>query len=394
MKEQKLVVLGCGVEQIPLILEIKAQGIRIVGLDSQASAAGLNICDERHIVDIKSPDAINEVLDQAVGGILTSTEAALESTAIIASQRGLPGFDIQTVQLFRNKLEFSRLLSALGLPCTSFKEVNGATEILEYSKKHENSFVCKPADSSASRGVTILDSTSDFQEAFNRAFAASNQGIVMVQSFLPGKEFGIECFIDNRRCELMTSTDKSTTGFPYCVVLGHRMPSAKHADLLRALIPQVNQIIKSLNIVKAQINLDVIVHEGKAYIIDAGLRPGGNYLQSLIAHCYHFNSWQFYTSIFWQNKKIDIPANSIGYAGCQYVVPKTSGRLQRFIPAKFSSDNSQIYQLIQIGSKIHQVEATESRVAAAILLGRTAKEVDSMMEKFRRESIVEVVQDL
>ncbi len=387
---EKLVILGCGPEQLALIREINTLGFYLIGLDGDHSAQGLNLCEEGHITDIKAAKAVAQVLNGDISGILTTTEVALEACAILADEYELPGFKVQTVQIFQNKLAFAQLLKSLNLPYPPFSEITNPGEIRVFGKKHGARLVCKPADASANRGVTILESAGNEHDAFNQAMTASSRGKVMVQSFISGTEHGIECFVNNGKCALMATTDKRSSGLPSCVVLGHRMPSSRHGELRRQLVPQVDRIIQALGITKAQLNFDVIFAAQEAVIIDAGLRPGGNYLQELVSHCYAFSPWKFYVSIFCDGLDQPLPVRPGGFAGCQFILPKTHGILERVLSEKAIGGSIEIHQLKKKGDIIHPVDCAQNRVAVAVVSGSSAGDVDRNLSEFQQHFEVEV----
>jgi hypothetical protein len=294
------------------------------------------------------------------------------------------------VRVFQDKLRFTRLLKSLNLAYPPFAELANTLELTEFRKAHGPRVVCKPADSSASRGVTILESGEDDDRAFARASAASSLGNVIAQSYIAGTEHGIECFIDNGKCELIATTDKLTSGLPSCVVLGHRMPSVKHDDLERLVAPQVDRIVQELGLRKAQINFDVILDGGPGIIIDAGLRPGGNYLQNLVSRCYEFNPWRFYISIFCDGMDQTMALNPIGFAGCQFILARKPGRFQAIVSEQVDTKGFEIHQLRKKGDIIHPVDCAENRVAAAVVSRSSAEDVDRLLNEFHKNTIVEV----
>ena len=80
--------------------------------------------------------------------------------------------------------------------------------------------IVKPTDRSGSRGVTLIKQPGELRRAFEEARTASFEKKVVVEEFVAGKEYSVECVLE-REALLPGGHPKYTTGAPHFVETAH-----------------------------------------------------------------------------------------------------------------------------------------------------------------------------
>ena len=153
------------------------------------------------------PGSLRAVMDAfgsgAPNGILAVGDRPVVIAAELSAAFGLPGNTPSAARASRNKLESRRALKAAGLLVPSFHSLSLDVDPREAARDVSYPAVIKPLAMSGSRGVIRVDDASEFVAGFERLRALMRQpdvrverdaahDTVLVESFVPGREFAVE----------------------------------------------------------------------------------------------------------------------------------------------------------------------------------------------------------
>ena len=89
---KKIMILGGGVNQMPLIEAAKSCGYYVVLCDFSDYAPGVELADSFHLVSIIDAEAVLEVAKKEnIDGIAANTEAAMKVVAYVAENMQIVG---------------------------------------------------------------------------------------------------------------------------------------------------------------------------------------------------------------------------------------------------------------------------------------------------------------
>jgi biotin carboxylase len=214
MKEQKwLIAVTTGKWQIYGIKEAKAIGLKVIGIDSDPEAEGLNEVDQKIVLPFENHQNIISVLRKLnlnyCGVVSFCSEAGMMLAGEIREGFNLPGPNKSlTLKLLEKGIQ-RKIWTEAGVPCPNWKIFHTAEDALNYIQNQSFPLIIKPTDSSGSRGVTKLESLKDnIQDAIYRAFKFSTSNQVIVESFMDGTEFTLEVFVINGYVNVLAVTEK------------------------------------------------------------------------------------------------------------------------------------------------------------------------------------------
>src|SRR4029077_14033825 len=165
-------------------------GLRVVAVDRNGAAPGLQAADVGEVVDFQDVDGVIEVARRfAVDGALTvSADRAVPVVAAVAEALGLPGIGTQTAHLMTHKVAMRRKLSQGGVPQPRFAAVRARREAAPAAETVGFPAVLKPADSGGQRGLFLLKSFDDLDRHLHAALAESPTGEAILEEFTDGLE--------------------------------------------------------------------------------------------------------------------------------------------------------------------------------------------------------------
>lgn len=284
---KRLMILGAGPNQIPLIKAAKHNRYYVIACDFNSCAPGVEFADELCTTSILDKEAVLEAARLlSLDGITSNSEPAMSVVAYVGNALGLPSNDYEAINILSNKVRFRTFLREKGFnsPDFGFAASYEAAEAL--FDRLAKPVMLKPAASSGSRGVVKLYDKAFLRPSFEAAMSFSRTDQVIIEEYVGSPCCGIiggELFVQNQELifsGLMSSVRGSFN--PY-VPAGEMFPPQLNAYQYNSVISEIRRVIKELRLSLCAINAECIIDaNGKAYLIELNPRNGGNYLPEQI----------------------------------------------------------------------------------------------------------------
>ena len=280
---ETLLILGAGQMQLPAIRLAKAQGLRVICIDPQADAPGLSIADEGHVRDL-GDEAFCLSIARASGidGVMTlAAEYPIPTVARVASELGLPGISPRTATNATDKQAMRECFRQAGVPSPLSIPATAAAEARAAFAEIRGAAIVKPAKSHGGRGITCLEAgavADRVDAAFGHAMDFTRSGVVLVEEFIDGPEFSLEGVTLDGATHIVAVTDKTTSGAPHFVELGHCQPSRRPAADIAALVDVATRGVAALGIDWAPSHSELKLTRQGPVVVEIGARLGGGYI--------------------------------------------------------------------------------------------------------------------
>src|SRR3954471_1289025 len=279
--------VGAGRHQRRAILRAKQLGLRVVAVDRNADAAGLQHADEAEVVDFVDVDGVVEVARRfAVDGALTvSADRAVPVVAAVAEALGLPGIGTETAHLMTHKVAMRRRLAEGGVPQPRFAAVRARREAAPAAENVGFPAVVQPADSGGQRGLFLVRSFDDLDRHLHAALAESPTGEAIVEAFTDGLELnGLVIVRGGQAFPLLLSDRLRPRGEGFGVGWIHSYPSKLFSDALEEAERVAVRAVVTLGLRDGIAFPQLIVAEGKALVVEVAARIPGGQMADLAFH--------------------------------------------------------------------------------------------------------------
>lgn len=279
---KKILVVGGGPYQVPLINRIIELGYEAYCVDGNQDAIGFTVATGYKNLDVLNREAcLKYARDLSIDAVMTyGATITLPTVSYIGETLGLPVLPMETAELSINKYKIKKRLAGGGC------NVKG-----DFCKLHSQEdrpklmlpYVLKPCDGSGSKGVSIVRYEHELTNAIQYAFDSARNGEVYAESFILGDEYSVEAFVAYGEicihAIVKTTFEKLPDGE---ISYGHRVPFGIDAEREYQIASEVKKAITALKITMGSVNFDVIVSsdDQKVYIIDCGIRVGQNLIAS------------------------------------------------------------------------------------------------------------------
>lgn len=277
---KKILILGAGNIQVPIILKAKELGLYCIVADMDSCAPGFEFSDEQLAISTLDTDKLMKYAENNnLDGVLTTSDYPVNVVASISKKLHLSAMPEDVAKICTNKYLQRELFLRSGVHTPAFYLCDQQTDLSLYQ---EFPYVVKPVDSSASRGVQRVDSLAQLKDAFDLALSYSRKGQVLIEDFIDGREFSVETFTQKGRTSIIAVTEKLIIGEDegFFVEDTHIEPARIAADEYGIIAAEVIKAINIIGLDNCPSHTEVKLNSGGAFIIEIACRLGGDYITS------------------------------------------------------------------------------------------------------------------
>lgn len=277
---KKLLILGAGEMQIPIIQKANDMGLHTIVADIDVNAPGMKYASEPVSISTMDKKGILECARrQSIDGILTTSDAPVNVVSYVGEQLGLPSMSIKVAEICTNKYLQREIFAANGIDVPFFLLCD---KDMDLGTLQDYPYIVKPIDSSASRGVKKVTNHKELALAFSEALNYSRNGKVIVESFITGREFSVETYTQNNKTTIVAITEKLCIGEAegFFVEDTHIEPARITKEEWMLISETVSKVLRLLGFNDCPSHTEIKLNESGVYIIEIACRIGGDYITS------------------------------------------------------------------------------------------------------------------
>lgn len=276
-------IIGAGVLQVPVILQAKKMGLKVISIDLDPNAPGFKFSDLSYII---STNDINQAIKTAkqlqIDGVMTNSDMPCRTAAAIAKELGLYSMTEETAKVATNKGLMRIRLKENNVPIPEFFVVDNFNDFVNVCRQFNNSFIVKPADNSGSRGVMLCENNADLKAVYDYSSGCSKSGEIMVEEFMTGHEVSVETLTIEGNTHIIAITDKLTTGSPNFVEMGHSIQSMLPEQIKNEIKDVAEAAVNAIGIYNGPSHTEIMVTDSGPKVVEIAARLGGDYITSTL----------------------------------------------------------------------------------------------------------------
>lgn len=292
---KKILILGAGIYQVPLIKTAKRLGIYTIVASIPGNYPGFELADKVYYKNTTDYEAILEIAkDEKIDGIVTTgTDVAVITIGKVCDELGLTGLSEKAAIIATDKLLMKEKYEEYNVRTARFRKILFADE--DYRSKISGlklPLMFKSVDSSGSRGIVKVDNPSEFDNAIEVVRNNTKSDYFIIEEYISGKEFGAQAFVKDGDIQFILPHGdyvfKGDTGVP----IGHFAPYNLPEAVIDDLYVQLKGAIKAMELNNCAINADFILSDNKTYVLELGGRSGATCLAELTSIYYNFDYYE------------------------------------------------------------------------------------------------------
>lgn len=398
---KKILILGAGIYQVPLIKTAKRLGIYSIVVSIPGNYPGFALADKVYYENTTDYEKVLEIAKaEKIDGIVTAgTDVAVITIGKVCDALGLTGLSERAAVIATDKLRMKEVYEAGGVRNARYRKVYFDND--DYASDLEAlnmPLMFKSVDSSGSRGIIKVNSSNEYDAAREYVKASTRSDYFIVEEFVDGEEFGAQAFVRNGKVEFILPHGdyvfKGDTGVP----VGHFAPYDLSEEVIEDAKKQLVGAIKAMELDNCAINADFIMKDGKTYVLELGGRSGATCLAELTAIYYDFDYYEkiLLTAL---GEDVDFTPGPAALASALGGVPNASKLLisdRDGVIVSQSNDNPPDPDICEVqfdyepGDEVHKFKVGPHRIGHVITKGKSLDDAVALLDKAMENIHIEV----
>ncbi len=280
---KKLLIIGAGIGQVPLLQKAKSRGIHVTVVSIPGNYPCFELADDVIYMDIYDSDGIvDEARKRGITAVVSDqNDLMIPTVGYVAEKLGLPGNKFDTVMDFCNKNQFRDMCDAAGVPCPKHKSVS--KETIDAPIDMPFPLMVKPADSQSSIGVKKVNNEQELKEALDFAISKSPTSNAIVEEFFQGREVVCEGFTHEGKYYLLQFADRKYFDLPEVLIPSQTLfPSTLNKEYKDRIVECESKLAAYAKPSFAIVHSEYLINEatGEIRVVESALRGGGVYISS------------------------------------------------------------------------------------------------------------------
>lgn len=286
---KKIMFLGGAHMQLPAIKYAKEQGYNTILCDYLSDNPGQYYADEYYCVSTTDKESVLKIAEKKkIDGIFSYvSDPAVPTVAYVANKLNLPSNPYSSVMILSKKDLFRKFLVENGFNCPRAESYETFEEAKKNLYKFKFPIMVKPVDSSASRGISQINTLDEFEFAFHYALSYSRDKMVIVEEYIEiahDYQIGGDVFIIDGMLEFcgLLNCHRNKLINPF-IPVGKSFPVILDQKKVETICNEVQRMVDLLGIKMGALNIEVIFGKGeRPYFIEVGPRNGGNMISNFL----------------------------------------------------------------------------------------------------------------
>lgn len=379
---KNIAIIGASYLQLPLILKAKEMGLVTHVFAWKANDVGEKEADYFYPISIVEKDEIlNKCKEIGIDGICSiASDLASITVNYVAQNLGLVSNSLECTKKSTNKHYMRKCFEENGDPSPKSLLVETIKDI----DLSQISFplIVKPVDRSGSRGISKVLNIDELEKAIDYAKKQGFEKKVLVEEYVEGDEYSVECLSWKGEHHLLQITKKYTTGSPSFIETGHFEPALLEDDIKERIKEIIFCALDSLEVEYGASHSEIKIDEnGNIKIIEIGARMGGDLIGSnLVKLTTGIDFVENVIRICMNEKPILDIQDHYSYAGVRFIFNNDDLDVLNVI----KSENKDILLEYSFDGKIYEsVSDSSSRHGYYLLASNDIEKINKYMPKER-----------
>lgn len=381
---KKILILGAGVYQVPLIKTAKRLGIYTIVTSIPGDYPGFEIADKVLYENTVDYEAILRVAkEEQVDGIVTAgTDIAVITVGKVCDTLGLSGLTFEAAKIACDKMLMKEKYDEYGVRTARFRKIFfDDADYMDKVRDLNFPLIFKSVDSSGSRGIRRVDSFEEFEAARENVANYTRSDYFIIEEFVEGEEFGAQAFVQDGKVEFILPHGdyvfQGDTGVP----IGHFAPYGLSPEVIDDAKVQLTKAIEAMGLNNCAVNADFILKDSKTYVLELGGRSGATCLAELTSLYFGFDYYEKIIRVA-LGEKVSFESNEATPNACMLLRSDKTGTIVSQTDNNEPNDNIVDVQFdYKVGTQVNKFHIGPHRIGHVITKGSTLDEAVEVLNK-------------
>ncbi len=391
---KKLMIMGAGIYQVPLIKAAKEMGIYTIAVSIPGNYPGFAYADEvLHINTVDAQAVLEAARERGIDGICTAgTDVAVMTIGRVNDELGLSGISYEAAKIACDKVLMKQCYEEHGVRTARYRKVYFNENVNDKIEGLQYPLIIKIVDSSGSRGITRVDRPEDIQAAITNAQAFTRKDYFIVEEFIIGREFGAQAFVMDGKVQFILPHGDyifmGSTGVP----AGHFAPYDLSGEAEEDCRRTCEKAILAMGLDNCAVNCDFIMRDGKTYVLEIGGRSGATCLAELVSIYYGYDYYRKIIEVA-LGEKPTFPTDKAVPNASKLLMSDRDGEIIALANRNPKSDRNicEVCFDYTVGDQVKKFHVGPNRIGHVVTQGRTLAEATAALDRALKNIEIEVV---
>lgn len=390
---KKIMVLGAGRGQVPIINLCKASGFITVVASIPGDYPGIKLADIFCEVDITDKESVLEAArKETIDGIIADQiDIAVPTAAYVAEKMGLAGITYDCALKFTNKFLMKNECQKLNIKTSEYYRLITADQAREKCREIGFPVVIKPTDSAGSKGVSLIRNEDELETKFDIALSYSGDNSVIVEKYIQGREYLVEGFASDFTFTNLAISEREYFDIPDLFIPKKTIYGPYMGNITKERILEINRkLVEGFGLKFGITHSEYLVDEktGDIYLGEIAARGGGTYISSDIlpmATGIDFNKYLL-DIVAGKRKRVNIENIENNVAGyiCFSLPPGYVREIEgieniKQLPCVYKV----ILETLHVGMQTGQMKDKSGRMGPILIKGKNTREFEDTVNKVK-----------
>ena len=393
MRKKKLMILGAGIYQVPLIKKAKQMGLYVIVLSYQGKYPGFVWADKVYYVDTTDIEQVIEIAKkECIDGICTTgTDVAMITLGKVVDELGLNGVSYNSAILTTNKSKMKKIFNDHDVRTARFIMVSDIATAYKAFNELGESVIFKAVDSSGSRGIIKVHNCNMLEYAYNEVKKVTKLDYFIVEEFINGVEFGAQAFVCEGELKFILPHGDMLFFGDAAVPIGHFVPYNLPESIVNDMVCQLKKSIFALRLDNCAINADFMLKDNEVYVLEIGARAGATCLPELVSTYYGIDYYESIINVA-LGEEIHFKLKLFKPCACELLLSDKDGYINsienNIIKHQDIIDISFDYG---IGDKVNKFKCGPDRIGQIIVKGEGLELAMAQLDVVKKNIRIEII---
>lgn len=282
---KKILIIGAGWEQEPLVKEAHELGCYVIATNSIFNPEGFYYADEYYQIDSRDLEKIELLfLDKKPDAVISDEcDYSMFAVAYLCSKYNLPGPDLDSLIITNNKYLQRKIAdeASINQPkfklCYTYQDFKEACELFGYP------VIAKPIDNRGSIGINIISNKSELADSFYNSVKNSHSRQIIVEEFISGLVVSVDGYYSDKFYNLISASKRMS---PDCIINAMELtfPALLSEEIIREIYVINEKICAAFKFTTGPVHSEFIINEKGIFFVESANRGGGVHISNIIVN--------------------------------------------------------------------------------------------------------------
>lgn len=397
--DKYLIVLGAS--ELGVLAGVKL-GFKVIVISPKSTKISTEITEQAEsIVFINSLEDESEVYNEVnliqrdgrkIELVLSFTELGLKTASIISEKLGLPTNNSQVIESTRSKLVMREKFLKNDILKLDYK-AGYAYEFCQDELPISTPFIIKPLDGYGSKNIFLIENKIEWKTWYLK-YRDDQEINWIAEPYIVGPEYSVETVSSQGEHSIIGVTEKSTTGKPNFIEMGHFVPAIINRDLYEKITLATKEVLTLIGVQygPGHIEFKLDNKNNKIVIIEMHTRPGGDNIPLLHILSTGISQYEIGIRSYYDFTALNfkIPKH-MKYSSIKFFTFEEGILLSKGFSNAIIDENIKEWDIYyNIGEKIKKTVDSYSR-AGHVIVGSNSKELNlQSLKSFEEKLLVKI----